>query len=90
MALSADQFDKINGPGAADRLEAFRAARREQQAQVQYGEINPRLESVAVRHSGMVPPEASRTIHQTDEHEVVTLPGQDTLQASDDQDPILH
>lgn len=88
MALSADQFDKINGPGASDTLEAFRAARLEQLAQIQHGAINPRLESVAIRHSGMVPPEVSRKIHQTGEHETVTVP--EPTSASGEQEPVLH
>lgn len=90
MAISGESLDRINGPGAAKELEAIRLAKREQAAQLQHAAINPQLESVAARSFGVISPDASRLIHQTDEHDVVTQPELDAHQTPETEDPVLH
>lgn len=90
MAISSETIDKINGPGASKRLEEFRIARLEHAARLQHAAINPKMESVAVRNFGVVPPEESRRIHQTGEHAVVEQPELDAHQAPETEDPVLH
>lgn len=90
MAISGEGLDKINGPGAAKELEAVRLAKREQAAQLQHAAINPQMESVAMRNLGVLSPEASRLIHQTGEHDVVTQPDLNVHQAPEEDDTVLH
>ena len=88
MPLPNESLDRINGPGAAKELEAVRLARREKEAMIQHGIINPQMESVAVRHSGIVPPDISRQIHQTGEHAIVSDEASQGF--SQEEDPTLH
>jgi hypothetical protein len=90
MAISSEAFDKINGPGASQKLEEFRAAKLEQAAQLQHAAINPKMESVAARSFGVISPDASRLIHQTGEHAVVAQPELDAHQTPETEDPVLH
>ncbi len=88
MPLPSERIDQINGPGAAQKLEAVRLAKLEQAAQLQHAAINPQMESVAARSYGVISPDVSRQIHQTGEHAIVSEEASQGF--SQEEDPTLH
>lgn len=63
MGLSNGILDQINGPGASEEL-ALRRTQREQEAREAHRANQAKLENVALRNSGVVPPTESQKIHQ--------------------------
>lgn len=86
MAIPGERLDSYNGKGANDRLMALRAAKREKEAMDQQGTALS-LQIVALKNSGVVPPDISREIIHDFSRKV---PEDEDPQTPEQEDPVLH